>query len=160
MKPQNDETSEQSCAKAASTVTALDLRITGKSYREIAAELGCSVSKAYDDVSAALAKLEAESAEKAAEVRRIELDRIDVMLKGIWPEAEAGDARKIETALKLMERRAKLLGIDAPTKQEVSGPDGGAIPIEDARAMLADRLAALAGGTDAGTTQGGTGESA
>ena len=155
----DDKTDPIACSVAADRKSALDLRITGMSYRAIAAELGCSVSKAYDDVSAALAKLEAESAEKAAEVRRIELDRIDVMLKGIWPEAEAGDARKIETALKLMERRAKLLGIDAPTKQEVSGPDGGAIPIEDARAMLADRLAALAGGPDTGATSGGTGES-
>jgi hypothetical protein len=155
-----DKTDPIACSVEADRKSALDLRITGMSYRAIAAQRGCSVGKAYEDVSTALAKLKAECAEKAEEVRKLELDRIDVMLKGIWPDAENGDARKIETELKLMERRAKLLGIDAPTKQEVSGPDGGAIPIEDARAMLADRLAALANPADSGAVQDGSGESA
>jgi hypothetical protein len=33
----------------------------------------------------------------------------------------------VNTALRIMDRRAKLLGLDAPVKAELSGPDGGPI---------------------------------
>lgn len=43
---------------------------------------------------------------------------------------EAGDPRFLDVVLKCVQQRAKLLGLDAPTKMEHSGPDGG--PIETA----------------------------
>lgn len=143
-------------AKEAKASIALSLRIEGMSYAAIAAQMGIAVSNAYNLVSDALAKLEAETAEKAAEIRRIEVDRLDAMLKALWPAVKQGEPRAIEVSLKTMERRSKLLGLDAPTKQEVSGPDGGAIPIEDARALLGERLAAIAASADAGAETGGT----
>ena len=46
----------------------------------------------------------------------------------------------INSALKIMERRAKLLGLDAPVKAEVSGPDGGAIPVAVEKKMTREEL--------------------
>jgi hypothetical protein len=158
--PDKNATTPNACTVAEQTTRAFALRVKGLSYRDIAAEMGCSVGWAYKLVSDELAKLQAESAEKAAELRQIELERLDGMLVAMREDIDKGDARKIETALKIMERRAKLLGLDAPTKQEVSGPDGGAIPIEDARSMLAERIAALAGKPDGEPAGGDSGEPA
>jgi hypothetical protein len=148
------------CRKAKTTSRALSLRIKGMSYEQIASTVGCSVSKAYNDVKSALEKIEAECAEKAEEVRRIELTRIDSWLKALQPGIDAGEPRPIETALRLSERRSKLLGLDAPSKQEVSGPDGGAIPIEDARNLLAARLAAVAEKPEPSATEADSDDSA
>lgn len=40
-----------------------------------------------------------------------------------------GDPRYLEGVMACIERRCKLLGIDAPDKKEVSGPSGGPIPL-------------------------------
>ena len=48
---------------------------------------------------------------------------------GIWANVRSGDLGAINTALQISDRRAKLLGLDSP-KVELSGPDGGRIPIE------------------------------
>ena len=39
-----------------------------------------------------------------------------------------GDPRYLQGVMACIERRCKLLGIDAPDKQEISGPSGGPIP--------------------------------
>lgn len=51
----------------------------------------------------------------------------------------------INSALRIMDRRAKLLGLDAPVKAELSGPDGGPIQQQVApRAMTREELIAEA----------------
>lgn len=47
-------------------------------------------------------------------VRQVELDRLDHYLVKLDAGVEAGDEKAINTALRVGERRAKLLGIDAP----------------------------------------------
>jgi hypothetical protein len=66
--------------------------------------------------------------EKAEEVRRLELERLDAMLAGIWSRAARGEEAAIDRVLKIQARRAALLGLDAATKQEHSGPDGSPLP--------------------------------
>lgn len=117
---------------------AVELRRSGASYSRIAAELGyASESGARKAVNEALERLIAETNETTEEVRRIELERIDSMLEAIWPaatskthletiaataiEALGPDTRQVSAAIKLMERRARLLGLDAPVKNEVTG---------------------------------------
>jgi hypothetical protein len=97
---------------------AMDLRRQGKSYPEIAAELGISVHSARGHVTAELNALRHYTIEDAHEVREVEIQRIDKMLQGIWGAAEDGDPDAIATVLKLMERRAKMLGLDAPVVKE------------------------------------------
>ena len=137
---------------------ALDLRKQGLTYREIGKRIRCTTQNAWACVQKALAELRDKTSETAQDVRDQQLGRLDAALKALWPKIKRGEPRAIDTAIRLEERRSKLLGLDAPSKQEVSGPDGGAIPIEDARAMLASRLAAIAGEPESSAAASGTGE--
>ena len=101
---------------------ALRLRLQGKSYQQIADELGYATpSGAHQAVKKALARTVQEPAD---ELRKVESDRMDAMLSYMWPRVEKGDPRAVEVAMKLAERRAKLLGLDAPeqieTKQDIT----------------------------------------
>lgn len=63
----------------------------------------------------------------ADELRTAELDRLDRLQLAAWPNAMRGDNKSILTIVRLMERRAKLLGLDMPLKieQDVTTWDGG-----------------------------------
>jgi hypothetical protein len=103
--------------------------------------------------------LEQNRDEEAAEVsvyRQQENERYDVMLRAIWAEVEAGDLRSIETALKISDRRSKLNGWDAPVRTELSGPDGGAVPLGSGSLTELNTLISLAGeaSTDEQGSQG------
>ena len=112
-------------------VKALQYRQMGLSYRDIAAKLGLAdPSCAYQCVKRAMTKLEAVCGEEATEMRRLELERLDMMLPRVLSRAIGGDDSAIDRVLKIQARRAALMGLDAPTKGEISGPDGQAIPLE------------------------------
>jgi hypothetical protein len=51
------------------------------------------------------------------------------MSEGIVIAAETGDPRSVEVMLKIMDRRAQYLGLDAPDKQEIGGVAGGPVEI-------------------------------
>jgi hypothetical protein len=82
--------------------------------------MGYSEVRAYQIVTAEVARLNNERSEVAAEVRRIDLERLDALLDGVWAPAQAGDEKAIASVLAIMARRAKLLGLDAPVKQSVT----------------------------------------
>jgi hypothetical protein len=96
---------------------ALTLRKGGASYDEIAAELGYSNrGGAYKAVSSALRETLREPAD---DVRALELDRLDHMMSAVWPAALCGDIAAQQQVLRLMERRAKYLGLDAPARVDI-----------------------------------------
>jgi transposase len=100
-------------------VSALDLRKRGKTYREIGEALGVSHVTAYEWVGSALTATLREPSEA---VRQIEAERLDALIKAIWPGATREnnpDYDAVDRVLKVMDRRAKLLGLDAPTKHVV-----------------------------------------
>ncbi len=119
------------------TAEALRLRTTGHTYREIGRKMGIAKSMAHKYVVDALREIREESTERALEVRELELERLDAMLRQLWPEepaegeiAPAMDARTADTILRIMERRAALLGLDAPKDTRIGGiPDGQPIQI-------------------------------
>lgn len=122
----------QSEQAAERRVEALKRRIAGGSYRAIARELGVSEAQAFRDVQAELDKLAQQAQEEASRLRVLELRRLDEMLIRLSPMLypKSGDnvnLGAIDRALKIMERRAKLLGLDAAEKTEVSGPGGAPI---------------------------------
>lgn len=123
---------------------ALELRRDGLSYDAIGRTLGITRQGAWKLVQARFAELRDQTAETAADVRDQQLHRLDAMLYALRGKVKRGDPRAIDSALRIEDRRAKLLGLDAPSRAEVSGPDGGAIEIEDARGQLAEALARLA----------------
>ncbi len=113
------KTSERRLAAVEKQRLALELRKAGVSFPQIAAQLGYkSVSGAFDAVDSAIKRLLQEPAE---EVRKLEVARLDHMLSAVWPSVQRGDERAVEMALKIMARRAKLLGLDAPKAVELSG---------------------------------------
>ena len=100
---------------------ALDLRKAGYTYRQIGEECGVSHKTAYTDVAGAMSDLASIELEKADDLRRMELQRLDGMWRGLYANAADGDPASIRAALGVMERRSKLLGLDAPAKTEHSG---------------------------------------
>ena len=122
---------------------ALELRKGGASFPEIARALGyASPSGAYDAVMSALRKTLKEPAE---EVRRLELARLDAMLLALWTQVKQGNQGAIDRALKVAERRAKLLGLDAPAKLAPTDPTGEKEYGELTDAELEARIFALLG---------------
>jgi hypothetical protein len=100
---------------------ALDLRKAGATYQMIADQLGYGgPSGAYKAVTSAL---KATLKEPADELRTMELERLDAMLLPLWRRVQNGDERAVDRVLRIMERRAKLLGLDAPAKRPVSGSE-------------------------------------
>lgn len=92
---------------------ALELRKSGHTYQEIADELGYATrDSAHKSVAAALDKTLREPADG---VRELELSRLDRMWKGLFEKANDGDPKSIEVALKIMDRRARLTGLDQQT---------------------------------------------
>lgn len=103
---------------------ALELRKAGATFEQIGKSLGIRKQSAHELVAKALKEAETKTAETAAQVKALELMRLDDLLKGLWPAASKGNPQSVEKALKVMERRAKLLGLDAPTKHAHTDPTG------------------------------------
>lgn len=105
---------------------AVQLRLAGATYAQIGQQLGCTGPNAYYLVSTALARTKARTEDTVDEMRALDLGRMDAMLLGIWRQAAEGNLFVIDRVLKILERRAKLVGLDAPTKLAPTSPDGQA----------------------------------
>ena len=93
---------------------ALELRISGMSYRAIADAMQCADSTAYELVQSALREIPAAN----VELLRTEHDAmIRLLMLKLKPRIDKGEPRAIEVATKLLERLAKLWGLDAPTRK-------------------------------------------
>lgn len=97
---------------------ALDLRMAGVPYDRIATELGyANKQNARRVVLQALAENEAESVK---ELRTIEGATLDRAQRAIWPAVIAGDIEAVRALVRISAQRARLFGLYAPTKIEVS----------------------------------------
>ena len=98
---------------------AISLRMAGATMSEIASQLGyANESGAYKAVMRELEQTTQDMGESTEAVRQIELKRLDQMLSPIWNAVTTGDQTAINTALRIQERRAALLGLDAPKQIE------------------------------------------
>ena len=111
---------------AARRLEVLELRKMGLTIVKIAAQVGVSDAQVVRDLKAALAHLSEKELESAAEMRVLETRRLDAMLESLMPIALAGGAPAIDRVLTIMQRRAKLWGLDAPTKIAPTDPTGEA----------------------------------
>ena len=96
----------------------LELRLKGKTYRQIGEKLGCTAQNVHKEIQQAFKERPIENIE---EVRQLELDRLDRMIEPLEDNVNRGDVRHVEAMLKLMDRRAKLLGLNAPERLEIAG---------------------------------------
>jgi hypothetical protein len=104
------------------TLRALELRKRGMNYTQIGEKLGCARSTACRYVLSELENLADKCREEAAHVRDLELQRLDdLYLIAYRAIIDGNDLAGIDRCLRIMERRAKLLGLDAAEKVEHSG---------------------------------------
>lgn len=108
-------------ARARKTQERLDeimvMRLGGMSYRQIAQRTGVTHQMVNDLISHAMKQVP-----KAAvdEMRALENQRLDEAQAAIWSRVGMGDEKAIEVFLKISTRRAKLNGLDEPTKIDLS----------------------------------------
>jgi hypothetical protein len=139
---------------------AVDMRIAGSSFKAIADALGYkTASAACQDVGRALEAAVAGQTRSVEAYREEELQRLDVLLADAWavlkrdhvtvshgrivvddngePILDDGPTLSaIDRILKIQERRAKFLGLDAPTRVEAITIDS----IDQAIAQLSAEL--------------------
>jgi hypothetical protein len=130
-RPNNRERQEQAWAA----------RLAGATYVDIGRALGVSRQRAQQLCTAAM-KERMPSTEDVEAYRQQEAERIDRLHRAVWKQAIDGNHGAIDRVLRLSERRARLLGLDAPQRQEITGADGGPLEI-DVGAALAAALARL-----------------
>ena len=108
----------------------IELRRSGLTWQRIADEMGyADHSGAYGAYKRAVKRT---LQQPTKEVREMEVDRLDRMQLALWARVLKGDDKAINTSLRIMERRARLLGLDAPTKiqAEVVNYDGHGLDAE------------------------------
>ena len=94
-----------------------ELRKTGASYQAIADHFGIDISTAYQDVMGILRGIREETLETAADVREMEINRLDRLMMGHWKRAAGtgeipADEKATAIIMQIMNRRARLMGID------------------------------------------------
>lgn len=85
--------------------------LQGLTYRQIAIQLHVSPATVTSDRRAIVAEWRKHYSEKANDWIDIECRRLDVMLNVIWEQVLKGSLKHIDTAMKIMERKERLLGI-------------------------------------------------
>jgi hypothetical protein len=98
---------------------ALELRVKGYSFQEIADELGYADSRVAHNV--VRDELEAAGVESVEEMRQIEGLRLERVIRAIWPQVLRGDLEAIKTVLQIVRLEARLYGLDA--RPEVAAED-------------------------------------
>lgn len=103
---------------------AVQLRRMGWSYGRIANQLGITKSSAHKAVTKAMTEVQQLLDTDAETARAMELERLDELQSYLWLPASKANAQAVEKILKIMERRAKLMGLDAPSKVAPTNPNG------------------------------------
>ena len=95
--------------------------------REIAEALGVSVGTVSSDRQAVEADFRDRATVNMELQLGIDLARLDFAINAIWPQVEGGDPKGIEVLIRLIDRRAKMIGYDAPKKKQIDVNDPAAM---------------------------------
>jgi hypothetical protein len=98
--------------REALTERALELRLQGMTYEKIGKSIGYSYRSVYNFIQEGLARRRDVTNELAAQLRKLQLERLDRIYAAHAPTVDS--AKSATIMLKVLEREAKLLGIDAP----------------------------------------------
>jgi hypothetical protein len=111
-------------------IAAMELRLSGATFEKIAAAMHVQfpgrLPKNYDkrqawqDVNRELEKLTARRVKAAEQLLQLELERLNKLQVKLWVRAQDGDLKAMDRLLKIIERRSRLLGLDAPVKADVT----------------------------------------
>jgi hypothetical protein len=99
-----------------------ELKKQGKTWGEVARIVG------YDSPAAARVETTRwltsvavnSSIERREEILELELERLDSLLSAVWDQAMDGDTKAVDSALKVINTRAKLLSLDQLTATSVT----------------------------------------
>ncbi len=94
----------------------MELRKLGLTYQQVGDQLGVTPGGAHKMVVAALRKLNEQTLESAADLRRLETERLDQLLVAIASKARQGHLGAVDRVLRIMQRRARLWGLDMPLR--------------------------------------------
>lgn len=120
----------QQAATAARRTKAIALRLAGVDFETIADRLDyASRQAAAKDVRRALEEYRAEESAAVEAWRELEGQRLNRLQAAAWSAAVKGDLKAIETVLKVMAQRSKLLGLEAEKQRNDAD-------IDDARSVL------------------------
>lgn len=95
------------------------MRRSGASIRDIAAHFNVALSTVHAAVHDALAQSLALTGHEADLLRQQELERLDAVQHAAWPAAMNGHIDSLKIVASAIDRRCKLLGLDAPAQLEV-----------------------------------------
>lgn len=95
---------------------AAQLRASGATFREIGTALGIDHTWARRLV---LRALDTAAYENADLMRTQEGERLDRLQRAVWVAACGGDIRAVNAVLRIMDRRARLFGLDVPARVEL-----------------------------------------
>jgi hypothetical protein len=101
---------------------AIAMRLAGADWQAIADTLGyASRGAAHTDVTRSLEANRREEAAAAEELRQVTVMRYDRLQAAWWKKAIDGDPKAAEIVIKCLAGRAKIEGVEAPDKINVSG---------------------------------------
>ena len=108
---------------------AFELRVAGLSYKDIFEEMKKDKSLSLpgtfclftvqQDIFRELEEIKVQIKDYAFEVLEIDLVRLENLLMIYYNKALSGDEKSANLALRIMERRSRMLGLDTPRKLEV-----------------------------------------
>lgn len=113
----------------------LEARREGLTYEQIGKRFGCSKTRAHAIITEEFARLQRHRLGAAEAALAQELKRLDRLLAVHWKKAvdrQNPSLASAELVLKIHDRKAKLLGLNAPQQQEVKAKIG---PLSDSEAL-------------------------
>lgn len=108
----SSKSSPRRIAAAQRAAKAIELRSRGATFAVIARRLGYAGRQGAAD--AVMRALDATLREPADELRTLDLMRLDKLWCATYPRAIAGSHTATLACLRIMDRRARLLGLDVP----------------------------------------------
>lgn len=118
--PHNSRSKARIAAEASKCV---DLKASGMTYKQVAAEMGyANQATAFERVQLGLSLRINPAVDRLRQLQDAELEEMAGKLKEIADNAEDSDLRMraYDRWLKVMDRRAKLHGLDAPVKVDAT----------------------------------------
>jgi len=122
---QNSTYNQAKRLKSAETrMKCVQLRKMALTYQEIGDQLGISRQDAHKHCTNALEAFNVQTEEEVHEWKTLTLARTETAMRALIPKVQQGHLGSIAAMTRVMERQAKLLGMDAPTKVAPTNPDG------------------------------------
>jgi hypothetical protein len=109
-------TAKDTAARLLLQTQALALRAHGHTFRGISRTLNIGATTAHTLVKSAMAAERKYISEAKADYIELEIHRLDTYLQALAKKVQGGEPRAVDTALRIGERRARLLGLDAPVR--------------------------------------------